>query len=50
MSKLAYNLGEAGMVLLAPAAFILAFVWICLLAYVGWSMMAGLLGAVGRIL
>jgi len=50
MRKFAYNLGEAGLVILAPAAFILLFVWTCLLAYVGWSVMAGLLGDVGRVL
>jgi hypothetical protein len=48
--NLAYKLGEAGLVILAPAAFILLFVWTCLLAYVGWSVTARLLGDVGRVL
>ena len=50
MSKLAYKLGEAGLVIFSPVAFILLFVWTCLLAYIGWSVMAGVLGSVGRIL
>ena len=50
MRKLAYDLGEAGLVILTPVAFILLFVWMCLLAYIGWSVMAGLLGSVGRVL
>ena len=44
MRKLAYNLGEAGLVILTPVAFVLVAVWISLLAYLALSLIAGLLG------